>query len=145
MRKIALLGLVVSLFLLASCGPTEDELIEIEKTKIFISLDYPDEISSDQGFRVKATISNDLTLPITLSSMSFPFADFKFNQDVEISTNVEIPAGATRSVEYNVERNMEAFFGSGLVSSMIQFDVRVNDPKGVRDFSKREELVIDVI
>jgi len=145
MRKIALLGLVVSLFLLASCGPTEDELIEIEKTKIFISLDYPDEISSDQGFRVKATISNDLTLPITLSSMSFPFADFKFNQDVEISTNVEIPAGGTRSVEYNVERNMEAFFGSGLVSSMIQFDIRVNDPKGVRDFSKREELVIDVI
>ena len=145
MRKIALLGLVIFLFLLVSCGPAEDELIEIEKTKIFISLDYPDEISSDQGFMVKATISNDLEFPITLSSMSFPFSDFKFNQDVEISTNVEIPAGATRSVEYNVERNMEAFFGSGLVSSMIQFDVRVNDPKGVRDFSKREELVIDVI
>ena len=145
MRKIALLGLVIFLFLLVSCGPTEDELIEIEKTKIFISLDYPDEISSDHGFMVKATINNDLELPITLSSMSFPFSDFKFNQDVEISTNVEIPAGATRSVEYNVERNMEAFFGSGLVSSMIQFDVRVNDPKGVRDFSKREELVIDVI
>ena len=145
MRKIALLGLVIFLFLLVSCGPTEDELIEIEKTKIFISLDYPDEISSDHGFMVKATISNDLEFPITLSSMSFPFSDFKFNQDVEISTNVEISAGATRSVEYNVERNMEAFFGSGLVSSMIQFDVRVNDPKGVRDFSKREELVIDVI
>lgn len=145
MRKIALLGLVIFLFLLVSCGPTEDELIEIEKIKIFISLDYPDEISSDQGFRVKATISNELEFPITLSSMSFPFADFKFNQDVEISTNVEIPAGGTRSVEYNVERNMEAFFGSGLVSSMIQFDIRVNDPKGVRDFSKREELVIDVI
>ena len=145
MRKITLLGLVIFLFLLVSCGPTEDELIEIEKTKIFISLDYPDEISSDHGFMVKATINNDLELPITLSSMSFPFSDFKFNQDVEISTNVEISAGATRSVEYNVERNMEAFFGSGLVSSMIQFDVRVNDPKGVRDFSKREELVIDII
>ena len=144
MRKIALLGLVIFLVLLVSCGPAEDELIEIEKTKIFISLDYPDEISSDQGFRFKATISNELEFPITLSSMSFPFADFKFNQDVEISTNVDIPAGATRSVEYNVERNMEAFFGSGLVSSMIQFDVRVNDPKGARDFSKREELVIDI-
>lgn len=145
MRKIVLLGLAVSLFLLAACGPTEEELAEIEKTKIFISLDYPDEISLDQGFRVKATITNDLTLPITLSSMSFPFADFKFGQDVEISTNIEIPAGATRAVEYNAERNMEASLGSGLVSSMIQFEIRVNDPKGIRAFDKREELVIDTI
>lgn len=161
MRKIALLGLAVSLFLLASCGPTEEELIESEKTKIFISLGYPKEISEGDEFDVKISISNELKFPITLSSMGFPFLDFKFSSDAGCgegsvrvendcyaaensidSLSVDIGPMETRVFEFDITG--DNLFGGGIISSMMKFDLRVNDPKGSRDFSKGEDIIVEV-
>jgi len=156
-EAILVSGLLLALFLLTACKTTEqeldepqplvemDELAELEKSNIVIKLEHPEQVSKDEEFSVKVSITNQNKFPVTLSSISFPFSDFKFDDGFETNPNVDIQVNETKALEQNVIRNMEANLGSGLISSLMQFDLRVNDPKGSRDLSKREDFIIEFI
>ena len=158
MRMIALiLGLVV-LFLLVACGKgqTEEsepqtseavpELSVADESKIAIELDHPESISSDEEFSVKITMTNEFGFPVTLSSIRFPFSDFKFDgKGFVTNPDVNMQPQEAKVLEYSIKRNMEANLGSGLISSLIEFNLKIKDPEGVIDFSKREDFVLEFI
>lgn len=152
-RKIAIiLGLLGVLFLLAACGKTQTkELVsqpsaEPEKSKIVFRLDYPEQVSSDEEFSVKIFITNEFAFPVTLSSITFPFSDFKFDgRDFVTNPNADILMNETKVLEYMIQKNMEDNLGSGKISSLMQFDIKINDPAGSRELSKREDFVLEFI
>ena len=157
-REIALISsLLLALFLLTACKTTEqklaepqpsvemDELAELEKSNIAIKLEHPEQVPKDGEFSVMITVTNNLDFPVTLSLITLPFSDFKFDDGFETNPNVNVAQQETRVLEYMVKRNMEADLGSGLINSLMQFDLRINDPAGSRDVSKREEFIIEFI
>ena len=165
MRKIVLLGQIIALFLLVSCVPTEEELrekMEMEKSKIFVVLNYPDKISPDQVFKLKISLTNELEFPVTMYTMGFPFLDFKFSEDAsctEGSVRVENDCYAAENSINLLSLDIEPMekkvfefdivsdnlFGGGVISSLIRFDLKVNDPKGIRDLRKGQDIIVDLI
>ena len=156
MRKIVLLGQIIALFLLVSCVPTEEELrekMEMEKSKIFVVLNYPDKISPDQVFKLKISLTNELEFPVTMYTMGFPFLDFKFSEDAsctEGSVRVENDCYAAENsinlLSLDIKpMESDNLFGGGVISSLIRFDLKVNDPKGIRDLRKGQDIIVDLI
>ena len=165
MRKIVLLGFIIALFLLVSCVPTEEELrekMEMEKSKIFVVLNYPDKISPDQVFKLEISLTNELEFPVTMYTLGFPFLDFKFSEDAsctEGSVRVENDCYAAENSINLLSLDIEPMekkvfefdivsdnlFGGGVISSLIRFDLKVNDPKGIRDLRKGQDIIVDLI
>ena len=165
MRKIVLLGQIIALFLLVSCVPTEEELrekMEMEKSKIFVVLNYPDKISPDQVFKLEISLTNELEFPVTMYTLGFPFLDFKFSEDASCTEGhvmVENDCYAAENSIYllsldikPMEKKVFEFdivsdnlFGGGVISSLIRFDLKVNDPKGIRDLRKGQDIIVDLI
>ena len=144
-REIVFVLSLLALFLLTACKSTEQEATEkqvaLDESKIVIKLEHPEEVSSDEEFSVKISITNSFDVPATLSSVTFPFSDFKFNGDFVIYPNAIISPQETNIMEYNVKRNMEANLGSELISSLMQFDFKIEGS----DLSKNEDFVLEFI
>ena len=155
-REIVLISGLVALLLLVACGKTQAEEPEaqlpelapqpLDESNIVIGLENPETISSDEEFSVKISLTNKFEVPVALSSIRFPFSDFKFDgKDFATNPNADIPASETKVLEYMVQKNLEDNLGNGKMSSLMQFDLKVNDPSGVMDLSKREKFVIEFI
>jgi len=145
-------GLLIALFLLTACNTTEQELdepqplVEPEMLKVDFSLEHPAQVSLDEVFDVKVTVTNNLDFPVTLSSITFPFSDFKFvDEGFATNPDVNIAQQEVKVLEYKIQKNLEDDLGDGKMVSLMQFDLEVDDPAGSRDVSKREDFVIEFI
>ena len=140
------------LFLLTACNIQEEELNKSSDdfylSNIFFELEYPEEVALNEEFSVKVYMTNNLMFPVTLSSVSLPFSDFKFageKDEFVIYPNAEVLAEETKVFEYKMKRNMESF-GSGIISSLLQFELSIEDPEyGSKDLRRNENFVLTFI
>ena len=158
MRKAHLIAiLLMALVLINACKIlkqnkiSEQELQDFYQSHISFKLEHPQQLKSDEELSIKFYVTNGLEFPVTLSSITFPFADFQFVNEKDerafaVSTSYSIAANAASAVEYKAKKNMEADLGRGFISSLIQFNFQINDPKyGNRTLRRNENFVLTFI
>ena len=154
MRLIAFILILSIVLLLTACNTQEKEINvptdDFYLTNVMFRLEYPEEILPDEEFSVKVYVSRtNETFSAALSSITFPFSDFKFADGKEsfvVYPNINILHEETKVLEYKIKRNMEANLGSGMISSLMQFELHIEDPEyGSRDLIIREDFVLEFI
>lgn len=150
MRKIAfVISILVMALLLNACRPTEEKLENFYKSRISFGLEHPQQVTSAEEFSIKVYAANNLTFPVTLSSMAFSFSDFYFVDEkgeklFAVNPNSVILPNSSNTFEYKAKKNMEADLGSGVITSLMQFDLQINDPKyGAKDLRMTEDFVLE--